>query len=145
MNLYGWITTLTAVLLLSSGCATTEEALGPVSEKASTPPPVMEETAIETPEKTKMEEKPVVDVAVGEKIYIKACIACHAMGVFGSPRLGDQQAWKPLIAKGFDTLFENAVNGFQGKRAYMPARGGHEDLTDEEVRAAVHYMVEKSR
>ncbi len=105
-----------------------------VVEKPAPPPQVAE-----TPPPSE------VDLAAGEKVYIKACIASQAMGVCGSPKLGDRPTWKPLLAKGIETLVENSLNGFRGKRACMPPRGGHEDLTDEQVRSAVHYMVTKSR
>ena len=82
--------------------------------------------------------------ADGEAIYNKSCRMCHGTGMMGAPQVGDADAWKPLIAKGRETLYENSINGFRDK-ATMPARGGNSSLTDAEVKAAVDYMVEQSQ
>ena len=77
----------------------------------------------------------------GQAVYSKACVSCHKMGLAGAPKTGDQEAWKPLIDQGMDSLVGNAIKGV-GK---MPAKGGNPSLSDAEVRAAVEYMVEQSR
>jgi len=77
----------------------------------------------------------------GETIYTKNCAACHKLGLMGAPKVGDQAAWKPLIADGIEPLVTNAINGIGA----MPAKGGNSQLTDAEVRAAVEYMVDQSR
>ena len=81
------------------------------------------------------------DLKHGEKIYNKICSACHASGVAGAPKFGDQAAWKDRIAEGLPTLEQHAINGYDG----MPARGGDSGLSDADVKDAVSYMVEKSR
>ena len=78
---------------------------------------------------------------VGQTIYTKSCAACHDSGVMGAPKIGDKQAWAPLAAEGVDTLSQNAIKG-EGK---MPPKGGNMKLSDAEVKAAVGYMVEKSK
>jgi len=55
----------------------------------------------------------------------------------GAPKFASKVAWAPRIAQGRDKLYENAIKGLRG----MPARGGNPNLTDEEVKAAVDYMV----
>ena len=90
------------------------------------------------------EKLPQADLVLGEQIYKKACFACHETGLLGAPKLGSTEEWKPKIDKGMETLFQNAINGFQGATGYMPPRGGM-DLSDEEVFSALVYMVEKSR
>lgn len=71
----------------------------------------------------------------GEQVYAATCSACHTAGVAGAPVMGDKAAWQPLIAKGFDTLLHNAINGINA----MPPRGGNPALSDLEVaRAVVH-------
>ena len=47
------------------------------------------------------------------------------------------------IKKGKDTLFKHALEGFQDK-GMMPAKGGNTELSDDEVKAAVVYMVNES-
>lgn len=89
--------------------------------------------------------EPVAAALSGPQVYNQACIACHGAGVAGSPVVGDVAAWEPRIAKGMDVLYDHAINGFQGEAGYMPPKGGRTDLTDEEVVAAVDYMIEESR
>lgn len=85
------------------------------------------------------------DTAQGKQVYDKACFACHAQGIAGAPKVGDKAAWEPRIAKGMDTLVNHAINGFQGEAGVMPPKGGFMNLTDEEVTAAVAYMVAESQ
>jgi cytochrome c5 len=80
-----------------------------------------------------------------EEVFEQACSACHGQGIVGAPRVGDKAAWAPRIAQGAETLHRHAIEGYQGKAGVMPAKGGRADLSDELVRAAVDYMVEKSR
>lgn len=77
----------------------------------------------------------------GAKVYNGLCAGCHAIGAAGSPKAGDKGAWGPRIAKGKDTLYSHALNGFQGSNGMMPARGGNPKLTDDEVKAAVDHLV----
>ena len=79
----------------------------------------------------------------GKAVYEKTCVACHGAGVAGAPKLGDVALWKDRIAKGMDALFESSINGVQGYTGFMPAKGGNVNLTDDEVKAAVTYMVEQ--
>ncbi|MDN5566776.1 MAG: c-type cytochrome, partial [Psychrobacter sp.] len=72
----------------------------------------------------------------GAAVYNAVCQTCHAAGLLGSPMLGDAGAWGPRIAKGADTLYTHAIQGFNA----MPAKGGA-DIPDEEVQNAVDYMI----
>ncbi|MCP6341390.1 c-type cytochrome, partial [Klebsiella pneumoniae] len=47
--------------------------------------------------------------ASGEAVYNENCAACHNEGKNGAPKIGDKEAWKPLIAKNMDVLIENTV------------------------------------
>ncbi len=84
-------------------------------------------------------------ISMGKTIYSKNCMACHAAGVAGAPKLDDAAVWEPRIAQGMETLFAHAINGFQGKAGYMPPKGGFTTLNDDEVKAAVTYMVSASQ
>lgn len=77
----------------------------------------------------------------GATVYKAICSACHLAGLAGAPKTGDKAAWAPRIATGMDALLKSATNG---KNA-MPARGGAADLTDDELKAAVEYLIEKSK
>lgn len=82
---------------------------------------------------------------VGKATYDKACFACHAMGIAGAPMIGNKEAWAPRIAQGLDVLKQHSIEGFSGSTGFMPPKGGRTDLTDDEVKAAVVYMVEQSK
>ena len=74
--------------------------------------------------------------ASGKKVYEATCAACHATGVLGAPKAGDQAAWAPRLKTGMDALYKSALHG---KNA-MPAKGGNVGLTDPAVTAAVDYL-----
>src|SRR3546814_2688833 len=91
------------------------------------------------PAKTASATAPASDAAVnpeGEKLYKTVCFACHASGVMGAPTFGSKEKWAPFIATGIDTMVKNAIHGVGA----MPPRGGSQ-ATDEQMRAAVEYMV----
>ncbi len=71
-----------------------------------------------------------------EEMY-QACNACHATGVLSAPKLGDKVAWEPRLAKGIETMYTNAINGIGG----MPPKGGRVDLSDDDIKKLVDYMV----
>ena len=73
----------------------------------------------------------------GKEIFETVCTACHSTGVLGAPKYGDKPSWEPRIAKGEATLIQSALNGFNK----MPARGGQPNLSDDEVKATVQYML----
>jgi cytochrome c5 len=81
----------------------------------------------------------------GQSVYDSTCAACHGTGAAGAPKLGDKAAWKDRLAKGQPKLYENAIKGFQGKTGFMPAKGGNASLPDADVKAAVDYLVAKSK
>lgn len=74
----------------------------------------------------------------GEEVYQASCTTCHSTGMLSSPKTGDKAAWTPRIAKGKETLYTHAINGFNS----MPARGGAE-LSDQEVKNGVDYLISK--
>ncbi|MFO7552587.1 MAG: c-type cytochrome [Haliea sp.] len=79
----------------------------------------------------------------GKEVYDAACMACHMTGAGGAPVTGDVVAWAERIAKGMDVLHESGVKGVPGTG--MIAKGGCMNCSDEEVIAAVDYMVEESQ
>ncbi|RLA52781.1 MAG: cytochrome c5 family protein [Gammaproteobacteria bacterium] len=79
----------------------------------------------------------------GEDVYNAACMACHSTGAAGAPKLGDVAGWADRIAKGNDALYSSGINGIEGTG--MMAKGGCMNCSDEEVTAAVDYMVAGSQ
>jgi cytochrome c5 len=88
---------------------------------------------------------PAPAVRDGQQVYQASCVACHDAGVAGAPKVGDKGQWSTRIAKGPEALYTSAVNGVTGSAGVMPAKGGNPTLSDAEVKAAVDYMVGRSR
>jgi len=82
-----------------------------------------------------------VQAADGETIYNTKCGVCHATGVAGAPKFGDKEAWAPRIATGMDALLASATNG---KNA-MPPKGTCMDCSEQDLAAAIEYMVSHSQ
>ncbi len=79
----------------------------------------------------------------GEEVYNAACMACHGTGAGGAPMYGNVEAWAPRIAKGIDALHQSGLNGVPGTG--MMAKGACMNCSDEEVIAAVDFMVAGSQ
>lgn len=71
----------------------------------------------------------------GEEVYKAQCVACHAAGAAGAPKLGDTAAWAPRLKSGFAALWNSALKG----KGAMGAQGGG-DFEDVEIGRAVVYM-----
>ncbi|MBQ6656060.1 MAG: cytochrome c5 family protein [Ottowia sp.] len=76
----------------------------------------------------------------GKKLYEATCQMCHAAGISGAPKFGSKEEWAPRIATGMDAMMKVV---FEGKGA-MPARGAS-TASDDELRAAVQYMVDNAK
>jgi cytochrome c5 len=83
------------------------------------------------------------NAAAGEAVYKRACAGCHMTGAAGAPRIADVPAWKSRIAKGDAALIQSAIAGVPGTA--MMARGACGACSDDDIRAAVEYMIEQSR
>jgi cytochrome c5 len=75
--------------------------------------------------------------ADGKAVYDKTCVVCHAAGVANAPKFGDKAAWAPRVASGKDALLGSVL---QGKGA-MPPKAGAPDLKDDDIKAAIDYML----
>ena len=76
----------------------------------------------------------------GSVIYGQLCTGCHTSGAGGAPTL-TAAGMGARAAKGKDTLYSNAINGFTGSAGVMPAKGGNPALSDEQVKATVDWML----
>ncbi len=85
------------------------------------------------------------DNSSGKNIYDSACKVCHGSGVGGAPVTGNSDDWEERVKQGKALVYQHALEGFQGDSGVMPAKGGQIQLDDKAVRAAVDYMLEKSR
>ncbi|PKO62908.1 MAG: cytochrome c5 family protein [Betaproteobacteria bacterium HGW-Betaproteobacteria-18] len=126
--------------------ATLSLALLSACGQKDTPAPAAAPAPVAAPAPTPVAApEPVADNAVGKSVFGKVCSICHAIGAAGSPKPGDKADWGPRIAQGNEVLYKHALEGFTGAKGLMPARGANAKLTDDEVKAAVQYMVDQSR
>lgn len=77
----------------------------------------------------------------GKKVYLKECSLCHNEGEEGAPALVDAEEWAARSEQGTEPMIRKAIEGFIGPDGEMPARGGSDYLTDEEMASAVKFMV----
>lgn len=77
------------------------------------------------------------DPYAGRQVYQNNCAMCHKTGLNAAPKYGNKRAWTPIIEQGKEKVYENSLNG----KGAMPPRGGKPNLTDQEVKDAVNYMV----
>lgn len=75
--------------------------------------------------------------ADGKAVYDKTCVACHSTGVANAPKFGDKAAWAPRIATGKDALLQSVLKG----KGAMPPKAGAADLKEDDIKAAIDYMV----
>jgi cytochrome c5 len=75
----------------------------------------------------------------GEEVYRDRCSLCHAGGAGGAPKFGNKEDWEPRAVRGKVALYDVALHG--KPNTAMMARGGFRDLSNDEVMAAVDYMV----
>ena len=75
----------------------------------------------------------------GEEVYNSNCMACHATGAAGAPKVGDAAAWAPRIAQG--NLLANAINGLNA----MPPKGLCMACSEAELQGAIDFMVSQSQ
>ena len=76
--------------------------------------------------------------ASGKEVYEAVCLACHATGAAGAPKYGEKDAWAKYLEKGIEGSYAAAING----AGAMPPKGGRMDLSDDDVKSAVDYLVE---
>lgn len=74
---------------------------------------------------------------VGKALYQNYCAGCHANGGGGAPVYGDAASWTPVLKKGMDTVYNNAIKGIDG----MPPKGTCLSCSDQDIKQAVDYML----
>ena len=117
-----WSVAAAAILLGGSGCS---------EEKVAETKPVL-------PWKWEPEDPELIS---GKEVYNKTCHLCHNEGEESAPMLTDHSEWEERIVKGETTLVKNAIEGFWGDDGEMPSRGGNDSYSDEQITAAVKFMI----
>lgn len=128
------------VVLISILMAGLLAACGQKSPATTAPAAVAAPAPAAEPAPAQVALASAADLATGEKVYGANCVSCHGAAVLGAPKLGDKPSWTPRIAKGAAALHTSAIDGFK----MMPPRGGNASLKDDEVKAAVDFMVSKA-
>jgi len=104
--------------------------------------PAMDEAA--PSDQPMAEAQPAAEPAMtGEQVFKKHCFACHMTGAANAPKVGDVQAWAPRIEKGMDALVMSALEGVPNTA--MPPKGTCSSCTEDELKAAIEFMVNQSR
>ncbi len=75
----------------------------------------------------------------GKEVYSAGCIACHATGVGGAPKLGDVPNWTTRAATGMAGMLKSVMDG----KGVMPPKGGT-TASAEELEAAIQYMLDET-
>lgn len=75
--------------------------------------------------------------AEGKDVYNQNCAMCHVPGLANAPKFGDKEAWAPRVKTGRDALLQSALKG----KGAMPAKAGNPKLSDEDVGAALDFML----
>ena len=144
---------LIMAVVLTTACSDSDDpSTGTkVTDETSAAMPETVKTAVEsTPPEPSTNEPQEIDVnetsafekteiANGKDIYTRSCQVCHTTGAAGAPKLGDKNAWAPRIAKGTDAMFSSVLNGVNA----MPPRGTCMSCSEDELRAAMQYMIEQ--
>lgn len=81
--------------------------------------------------------KTAVSAEPGQVVYQKYCSVCHAQGIAGAPKTGDQTSWQKRVEQGWPTLLKHAVSGYKG----MPAKGHCMKCSEHDIEEAVEYML----
>ena len=74
-----------------------------------------------------------------QELYQGACLACHASGVAGAPKVGDSAAWQGRLGDGMDALVASAIKG----KGAMPPKGGS-TFSDDQLRMVIEYILTES-
>ena len=80
--------------------------------------------------------------ASGESVYRSKCSTCHDSGAGHAPRTSFRDEWQERFTAGRAALHAAAVGGVANTA--MGPKGGFADLSDDEVKAAVDYMLERT-
>ena len=85
------------------------------------------------------------DKAVGEAVYNHFCATCHAQQPsipLGAPRVGIKKDWqKRQNKRNIKQMLKRIDAGFDA----MPARGGCFECTDQQLLAAINYLLPKNQ
>ncbi|MEX2258027.1 MAG: c-type cytochrome [Woeseia sp.] len=127
---------LVLLVVAISGCESRESANGTAARDAGT-----DAAAMPAERQADKRNGAFGGTLDGREIYDKSCASCHDAGFNGAPRLSTRSDWVNLDAVGADGYTQITIAGI----GIMPPRGGQPDMTDEQVRAVVDFMLSEIR
>ena len=83
----------------------------------------------------------VVMASDGSSTYKLVCSSCHESTASDAPKLDDKAEWKHRIAQGMDKMYASTVNG----KCEVSVKELRRDLSNEDIKTAVDYMILKSQ
>ena len=136
-----WTTILVAVVLTASIYALTNKSFDSAANSGAGADEA--ELRIQPVAKFELAKVDVAAEASGPKdgptVYNSVCGACHNTGVAGAPKIDAKADWAPRLALGEDGLLASVING----KGAMPPKGGAAAMSDDEIKGALTYILEK--
>ena len=87
-------------------------------------------------------KKQAPNINNGKNIFDQTCKICHLYGTADATILSDKESWKNLLnKKGFEEIYINVLNGFNGKKGAMPAKGGCLQCSNIDLFDAIYYIL----
>lgn len=83
-----------------------------------------------------------VHAADGAAVYKATCSSCHDSGAGQAPRITHRDEWTPRWQRGRAAMHEAAIKGVPNSA--MAAKGGYAQLSDNDVKAAVDYILART-
>lgn len=80
---------------------------------------------------------------VGQIVFRSYCVSCHGVNPHvpvNAPAIGNKKVWSGLKRLGLNRLLSLTIDGVNA----MPARGGCFECSDDQLKAAIVYMIRKS-
>lgn len=79
------------------------------------------------------------NAASGETVYKATCNVCHDSGAGNAPRVTHRADWEPRWQRGRAAMYEGGIKGVPNSA--MGPKGGFANLSDDDVKAAVDYIL----
>lgn len=83
-----------------------------------------------------------VHAADGAAVYKATCSSCHDSGAGQAPRITHRDEWAPRWQRGRVAMHEAAIKGVPNSA--MAAKGGYANLSDNDVKAAVDFILART-
>ena len=130
----GLIASIAAVFAVAAGAASVQDSMSKEAIEKRIEPAAQHYVA---GEQSDQQASSGGGARSGEQVYNTFCAACHTSGVMGAPKINNAADWEPRLAQGMDTVLSHAINGYNA----MPPKGTCSDCSDDEIQAAIDYMI----